>query len=191
MEHRGLCCPRGSIFLPSLPVEYFCPRISRQRMTRARKKPSKRVKLEPAGAELPRVQRQYRAGEVSEANMMYQAGIPTRAQQQRVESPWLALLCPCPAKEGLVDPFLQETEGRGLRIAVRGMGKEKAARSSLQATPSTATVLAGPLNCMGKLLGGPEQQVQNFFSSAGWEYNTEACLAPQLPSPLLMLPQSP
>lgn len=32
------------------------------------------------------------AGEVSEANKIYQAGIPTRAQQQRVESPWLRLL---------------------------------------------------------------------------------------------------
>lgn len=32
------------------------------------------------------------AGDVSEANKIHQVGIPTRAQQQRLESPWLAPL---------------------------------------------------------------------------------------------------
>jgi len=73
-----------------------------------------------------------------------------------------------------VDPLLQETKGRVIRIAVRRMGKEKAGRSLLQAAPSTAVLLAGPLNCMEKLLGGPGQQVQD-FSSAGWQYSTKAC----------------
>lgn len=64
MEQRGLHCPRGGIFLPSLPLGCFCPRISRQRMTGARKKPSRRVKLGSVGADLPKVQRQHRAREL-------------------------------------------------------------------------------------------------------------------------------
>lgn len=85
---------------------------------------------------------------------------------------WLHAL---PRKDLLVDPFLQEMERTVIRIAVRRMRKEKAARYFLQAAPSTAVVLAGLLNCMGKLLGGPGQQVWDFCSSAGWEYNIEAC----------------
>lgn len=44
------------------------------------------------------------------------------------------------------------------------MGKEKLARSFLQAGLS----IARSLNCMVKLLGGPGQQVQDFLS-AGWK----------------------
>lgn len=55
--NKGAVLLQNSIVLPSFPVGYPCPRISRQRLIRNRKKPSKRVKLKSSGTELPRVHR--------------------------------------------------------------------------------------------------------------------------------------
>lgn len=53
----------------------------------------------------------------------------------------------------LVDPLLQETEGRGLQASVSMTGKQKAARSFLLAAPSPAEERGVPEIAQG-LLGG-------------------------------------
>lgn len=90
---------------------------------------------------------------------MYQAGIPTRAQQQRAESPWLALLClithagsmPCQGRTCLWILFYRKWRGES--------SGGKTQRDGSRQVPGIATVLPEPLNCTEK----------------SWEENIEAC----------------